>query len=171
LRFPYLREGDTAAKHQAIEAFLKEHKYRVAQVTLSFGDYDYNEPYARCLLKNDTAAIEQLKKSYLDGAAQNLTDGVAMAEQLYGHDIKHVMLLHIGGFQTVMLPHLLELLKDRGFKLISLEDAESDSAYSTDPNMPGEWGGTFLDQVRIGRHLAALPHSLDPEPSLDALCL
>jgi peptidoglycan/xylan/chitin deacetylase (PgdA/CDA1 family) len=171
LRFPYLREGDTAAKHQAIEAFLKEHKYRVAQVTLSFGDYDYNEPYARCLLKNDTAAIEQLKKSYLDGAAQNLTDGVAMAEQLYGHDIKHVMLLHIGGFQTVMLPHLLELLKDRGFKLISLEDAESDPAYSTDPNMPGEWGGTFLDQVRIGRHLAALPHSLDPEPSLDALCL
>jgi peptidoglycan/xylan/chitin deacetylase (PgdA/CDA1 family) len=78
LRFPYLREGDTSAKHQAIEAFLKEHKYRVAQVTLSFGDYDYNEPYARCDLKNDTTAIEQPKKSYLDGAAQNLSDGRKM---------------------------------------------------------------------------------------------
>lgn len=142
----------------------------MAQVTLSFGDYDYNEPYARCLLKNDTAAIEQLKKSYLDGAAQNLSDGQKMAELLYGHDIKHVMLLHIGGFQTVMLPHLLELFKDRGFKLISLEEAESDPAYAADPNLPGEWGGTFLDQMRIARKLPALAHSLDPEPNLDALC-
>jgi hypothetical protein len=53
------------------------------------------------------------------------------------------MLLHIGGFQTVMLPHLLELLKRWGFKLISPEEAESDPAYAFDPNLPRVWGGHF----------------------------
>jgi peptidoglycan-N-acetylglucosamine deacetylase len=57
--------------------------------------------------------------------------------------LKHVMLLHIGGFQTVMLPHLLELLKRWGFKLISPEEAESDPAYAFDPNLPRVWGGHF----------------------------
>ncbi len=170
LRFPYLREGETAEKHRAIYAFLKEHGYKVAQVTLSFADYAYNDPYARCLAKNDTQAIEWLKQSYMDGAAESLSLGQKTAELIYGHDIKHVMLLHIGGFETVMLPHLLDLLKQRGFKLIPLVEAESDPAYAIDPNLPGEWGGTFLDQMRVMRHIPEPPHGPDPSVKLDALC-
>jgi peptidoglycan/xylan/chitin deacetylase (PgdA/CDA1 family) len=57
LRFPFLHEGDDAAKHHAIQTFLDEHGYRVAEVTLSFGDYAYSVPYARCIAKNDQAGI------------------------------------------------------------------------------------------------------------------
>ena len=56
LRFPFLQEGDTVEKHQALETLLKNHGYRVAEVSLSFGDYGYNEPYARCLAKNGNMA-------------------------------------------------------------------------------------------------------------------
>jgi len=42
-RFPYLNEGNTAKKHRAILAFLTEHHYRVAEVSLDFGDDEYNE--------------------------------------------------------------------------------------------------------------------------------
>ncbi len=170
LRFPYLREGDSPEQHRAIYAFLKDHGYKVAQVTLSFGDYAYNEPYARCLAKNDTQAIEWLKQSYLDGASESLSLGQKTAEAIYGHDIKHIMLLHIGGFETVMLPHLLELLQQRGFKLISLPEAESDPAYAIDPNLPGPSGGTFLDQMRTARNIPAPPGSADPSAKLQALC-
>jgi len=48
-RYPYLHEGDTAEKKHAIAAYLKEHRYKVAEVTLSFGDYAGNDPYARCV--------------------------------------------------------------------------------------------------------------------------
>jgi peptidoglycan/xylan/chitin deacetylase (PgdA/CDA1 family) len=44
LRFPFLNEGDTVEKHHAIAVFLKDHGYRIAEVTLSFGDYAYNDP-------------------------------------------------------------------------------------------------------------------------------
>jgi len=169
LRFPFLREGDTAEKHHAIEAFLKEHGYKVAEVTLSFGDYAYNEPYARCVAKKDQQGIALLKQSYLGGAADSLSDGQKMARLIYGRDIKHVMLLHIGGFETVMLPQLLDLLKQRGFKLITLPEAESDPAYAVDPDLPSNWGGTFLQQMMRAKHLEATtgPNRL---AELDAVC-
>jgi hypothetical protein len=52
--------------------------------------------------------------------------GVHMAGLRFGRDIRHVMLLHLGGFETVMRSRLLELLSRRPFQLISLPQAESD---------------------------------------------
>ena len=145
-RYPYLREGDTPDKYKAVRTFLGQQHYRVAQVTLNFDDYAYNDPYARCLAKNDAAGIAWLEKSYLARADDSLTRGQAAARTIFGRDIKHIMLLHIGGFETVMLPRLLDLLKARGFTLTTLEDASSDEAYRTEP-AGQSWNGTFLEQL------------------------
>src|SRR5262249_18953872 len=135
LRYPFLREGDTADKHHAVRAFLTAHGYRIAQVTLSFDDYAYNEPYARCVAKGDRAGTVWLEKSFLTRADEDLTRGQEMARTLFQHDIPHVMLLHIGAFEAIMFPRLLELLDQRGFTLIPLPTAASDPAYATDPDL------------------------------------
>ena len=170
LRYPFLQEGDTIEKHRGIAAFLNQHGYRVAEVTLSFGDYAYNEPYARCIAKNDQEGIEQLKLSYMNGAADSLAQGGKMSSLVYGRDIRHVMLLHIGAFETVMLPHLLDLLKQRGFKLITLQEAESDPAYASDPDLPSAWGGTFLQQMMLAKHIPLPVDSENRLAKIDALC-
>jgi peptidoglycan/xylan/chitin deacetylase (PgdA/CDA1 family) len=147
-RYPYLREGDTPEKYRAVRAALAANKYRVAQVTIDFSDYAYNDPYARCLARKDADAIEWLKGSYLDRAQQSLARGQELAQAIAGREIKHVMLLHIGGFETVMLPRLLDLLKDRGFELTTLEDAQSDEIYTRVPVRDANWSGTLLNQLR-----------------------
>lgn len=48
LRFPYLAEGDTDQKKMGVRVFLARHGYKIAAVTMSFNDYEWNEPYARC---------------------------------------------------------------------------------------------------------------------------
>jgi peptidoglycan-N-acetylglucosamine deacetylase len=169
LRFPFLREGETVEKHHAIAIYLKNHGYKVAEVTLSFDDYAYNDPFARCSAKNDSAAIDWMKASFLSRASEQIARGQEMSRQIYGRDIKHVMLLHIGGFETVMLPQLLELLKKQGFRLITLQEAEKDPAYAIDPDLSA-WSGTLLQQMRIARHIPELQHSEDPFTKLDALC-
>ncbi len=153
LRFPFLREGDTPENHHAVDAFLKERGYKMAEVTLNLGDYAYNEPYARYLAKNNVQAINWLKQSYLSGASESLSVGQKVSNQICGRDIKHVMLLHIGVLETVMLPRLLELLKQRGFKLITLQEAESDPEYVHDPDLPSRWDGTFLQQMMVAEHM------------------
>ena len=170
LRYPYLWEGDTREKRRAIRSYLAEHKYHIAQVTLDFEDWAWNSPYARCFAKNDTQAIEQLKASYLSTAAEYISFGQQMAKLLYGRDIKHVLLLHVGAFDAVMLPQLIDLLKQRGFKLVTLQQAEKDPAYRSDPDMGLKWGGTLLEQMIEARHLQIPPHQEKPMKELDAMC-
>jgi len=41
----------TRRKKTGIRAYLAQHGYKVAAVTMSFGDYQWNEPHARCKAK------------------------------------------------------------------------------------------------------------------------
>ena len=169
-RYPYLREGETADKRHAVAAFLKDHGYRAAEVTLSFDDYAYNDPYARCLAAKDSAGVEWLKESYASRAAAELSRGREEARRLYGHDIGHVMLLHVGAFQMVMLPKLMELLRDGGFDLVTLPEAQADPAYSAaESDVPTKGGSTLLDRTRAARGLTPPPGD-DTFAKLSALC-
>ena len=174
-RYPYLREGDTLEKYKAVREMLVKHGYRTAQVTLDFSDYAYNAPYVRCLAKNDQESLAWLKQSYLDRAAASLTRGQENARAIFGRDISHVLLLHIGSFETVMFPRLLELLEAKGFALTTLEEAQADKAYDAVPVRESNFSGTLLNQMRQPRP-AASPAGETPPPAddvfakLTALC-
>jgi peptidoglycan-N-acetylglucosamine deacetylase len=168
-RYPFLREGNTAEKYRAVRAMLDRRGYRVAEVTLSFDDYAYNDPYARCVARNDRDALAWLEQSYRERAARSLVRGRDAARQFFGHDIGHVMLLHIGAFETVMLPRLLDLLNQQGFVLTTLDDAQSDAAYTTVPETGGVWSGTLLEQMAAAHHRPASAPD-DVFTRLNALC-
>ena len=169
-RYPYLWEGDTLEKRHAVRQYLQDHKYHIAQVTLDFEDYLWNAPYARCAEKNDAASVEWLKSSYMATAAEYIALGQSAARLLYGRDIKHVLLLHIGGFETIMLPQLLNSLKRQGFQFVTLPEAEKDPAYKSDPNLAMKDGGTLLDQMLEAKHLNLPPHAEKPYNQLNAVC-
>ena len=169
-RYPFLWEGDTLEKRNEVRAYLKEHGYRVAQVTLDFEDYAWNAPYARCVAKNDQKSIEWLKASYLSTAGEYIEADQKMSQVVFGRDVKHVMLLHLGGFDAVMLPQLLDLLKQKGFKLVTLQEAESDPAYQSNPNAALKYGGTLLEQTIEAQHLKYPPVAPKPMKELAAIC-
>jgi peptidoglycan/xylan/chitin deacetylase (PgdA/CDA1 family) len=170
-RYPYLREGETADKRHAVAAFLKDQGYRVAEVTLSFDDYAYNDPYARCLAAKDSAGVERLKESYASRAAAELSRGREEAKRLYGHDIGHVMLLHVGAFQMVMLPRLMQLIEQHGFDLVTLPEAQADPAYSApEADVPTDGSATLLERTRMARGKPPSPSTDDTFARLGALC-
>ncbi len=146
LRYPFLREGETTEKRRAIRTYLQAHGYRIAQVTLDWEDYMWNTAYARCSAKNDAQAIAWLRKSYLDTASAYLDLDRELAQKVYGHEINHVLLLHLGAFSSTILPDTFDLLKKKEFKLVTLEEAESDPVYEGDPDAGSQYGGTLLDQ-------------------------
>jgi peptidoglycan/xylan/chitin deacetylase (PgdA/CDA1 family) len=134
-RYPNLGEGDTEEKRLAARRFLAEHGYRIAGVTMSFQDYAYNAPYARCVAKNDTAAIAELEMAYLAAADAAIDYSRAMSKTLYGREIPYVLLMHVGALDARMLPRLLKLYRDRGFTFVRLEDAERDPFYRNDVDL------------------------------------
>jgi peptidoglycan/xylan/chitin deacetylase (PgdA/CDA1 family) len=86
-RYPYLREGDTLEKRREIRAYLKQKGYRTAQVTIDFGDYMWNAPYARCMEKGDQEAVEELQSLYLEAAEDSLDAGRELSQMLFGRDM------------------------------------------------------------------------------------
>jgi len=171
LRYPFLHEGDTAEKRRAVRAYLKVHGYRIAQVTLDWEDYLWNTAYARCAAKNDAQAIAWLRSSYLSTASEFLDLGREQAKLIYGHDINYVLLLHLGAFSSAILPEALDLLKKKGFKLVTLEEAESDAAYDGDPDVGLHDAGTLLDQWMQVKQIKDPEHAEKPYKELDSCLL
>ncbi len=169
-RYPYLEEGETVEKRRAVRAYLSEHGYRIAQVTLQFADYEWNDAYCRCRAKHDDAAIEKLKQSYLDAAAKDITLEREEEKLVFGHEIPGVMLLHETPFTTLMLPDLLNLLRKQGFSFEGLAQVESDAAYAEDPDAGSEGGGTFQGQFMDSRRLPYPPVKPDPYIAVSQLC-
>lgn len=168
-RFPYLAEGDTPAKRAGIRTFFLQHGYKIAGVTMSFGDYLWNEPYARCRAKGDDKAVALLESSYLAAADESIDYYRGLSHTLLGRDIPYVLLMHIGAFDAEMLPRLLQLYRSRGFQFVTLEEAESDEFYREDTDLSLPPGADSLEQAMTERHLPVPPHAA-PAPQFDNLC-
>jgi peptidoglycan-N-acetylglucosamine deacetylase len=170
LRYPYLHEGETVEKRRAVRAYLKAHGYRIAQVTLDWEDYLWNFAYARCAAKNDQKAIASLRDSYLSTASEFLDLGREQAKLIYGHEINYVLLMHLGAYSSTILPEALDLLKKKGFKLVTLEEAESDPAYEGDPDAGLHDAGGLLDQWMQVKQIKYPPHAEKPYKELENIC-
>jgi peptidoglycan-N-acetylglucosamine deacetylase len=168
LRYPFLAEGDTPEKKAAVRAWLAAHHYRIAAVTMSFGDYLWNEPYARCRTKGDDEAVAALEKSYLEAARAEAEWEQAASQKVLGRKLPFVLLMHIGAFDARMLPRLLEQYKSQGFTFVTLEQAERDAFYAsdTDPSLPPEPAN--LAEAARAKGITLAPHPL--MPGLDAVC-
>jgi peptidoglycan/xylan/chitin deacetylase (PgdA/CDA1 family) len=144
-RYPYLHEGDTLEKRRAVRAFLAASGYRIAQTTLDFGDYLWNTAHARCWMKKDEESIRWLRESYLAAARDFTRFQVRNSRAVFGRDIHHVMLLHLGSFSSHILPDLFDLLKNENFAIVTLEEAQEDPAYDYDPDIAEPRGGTLIE--------------------------
>jgi len=162
LRYPYVATGDTPEKRAAARKFLAEHGYRIADVTMSFNDWLYGDPYARCMAVHDTAAIEKLKESYLKMADEEIDHARAVSKAVYGREIPYVLLMHVGALDAEMLPQLVELYKKRGFTFVTLEEAEKDPAYASDLNP------ALPETVR--KPNGPVPPQPTPDLDLNAIC-
>jgi peptidoglycan/xylan/chitin deacetylase (PgdA/CDA1 family) len=168
-RYPFLNEGETLAKRQEVRSFLLDHHYKIAEVTIDFEDYLWNEPYARCMAKHDDAAVTSLEHSYLSVADEFIGVFRSLSQKLYGHDIPYVLLLHVGAFDARMLPHLIALFRERGFTFVTLPQAESNPAYAFDPNIGYPGGGTLQELVAKVKGVN-FPDNTKPYKQLDSMC-
>jgi len=164
-RYPFLSEGTDPEKRKLVRDALAARGYHIAAVSMSFGDYMWNAPYARCMAKQDMESAKLLERSYLQAASDAIDQSHLMSTVLYKRDIPYVLLMHVGAFDARMLPKLLAMYKAKGIKLITLEQAQKDPYYASnmDPSLPAEPVGL---EKRMWARKLTVPGS---EPSLPAM--
>ncbi|MCR5878627.1 polysaccharide deacetylase family protein [Phenylobacterium sp. J367] len=168
-RYPFLVEGDTPALRAGARDLLRARGYRIASVTLTFDDYAWNAPYARCMAKGDVAAITSLENSFLAAADASLARARQMSETLYGRRIPLVLLMHVGAFDARMLPKLLALYRDRDVTLAPLETVMADPYYKDDLAAAASPGRAMLEDVAEAKGVPVPPRTWSWE-ALDKVC-
>jgi peptidoglycan/xylan/chitin deacetylase (PgdA/CDA1 family) len=170
-RYPYLHEGDTLEKRRAVRAFLAANHYKIAQTTLDFEDYLWNGAYGRCIDKKDEASKRWLRESYIQAATEFTKLQIDLSRQVFGRDINHVMLLHLGAFSSHILPDLFEVLKKQNFEIVTLEEAQSDPIYQIDPDFPEARGGTHTELLMQAKNIPWPPDApVKPRERLTSIC-
>lgn len=132
-------------------ALLVQRGYKVADVSVAFGDWVYTDAYARCVAKNDQDAIAAMKREYLRGVEHGIAAMQAQSQQVFGRVIPQVLLTHLGGWSALTMPDVMARLDAAGARYITLQQAQSDPAYAE----PG--GGSLLARAakKKGIKLAA----------------
>lgn len=151
LRHPYLDTGRDLETRRQAEAFLAQRGYRVAPVTMDAWDWMYAGVYEDARRRGDSGLQQQLLSSYLAYTTQVFDYYERFSKDLLGYEPKQILLLHGNWLEADHIGELLDVLRKRGYRFITLQDALSDSAYSLPDEYVGEEGTNWIDHWAITR--------------------
>jgi peptidoglycan/xylan/chitin deacetylase (PgdA/CDA1 family) len=150
-RHPYLDTGRDLETRRQAEAFLVARGYRIAPVTMDAWDWMYAGVYEDARKRGDAALEPQLVASYLSYTGQVFDSYEKFSKNLIGYEPKQILLLHGNWLEADHIGELLELLRKRGYRFVTLEDALSDAAYGMADDFIGEEGTNWIDHWAITR--------------------
>lgn len=150
-RFPYLREGDTKEKRNGMRKKLAELGYQNAYITLNNYDWYIENLFQEAIAERKEIDLEKLRELYVDVLIKGIEYYDQMAVDHLGRSPKHLLLLHEMDITALFIGDLVDELRARGWKIISLEDAYTDpiADYQTDRVLkfnPGRIGEIARDK-------------------------
>jgi peptidoglycan/xylan/chitin deacetylase (PgdA/CDA1 family) len=166
-RYPFLEEGSTLEKRNAVRSYLARNGYRIAEVTIDYYDWAWIDAYARCVGKHDDRTVQWLKDHVVESADRFLHASSANAKLLFNRDIPQILLVHIAWFNALTLDKILKDWRAQGVQFVSLDEALSDPVYAMNPNLVSEGGRSFLEQFAEARKIGITPE--DPTYSFESL--
>jgi peptidoglycan/xylan/chitin deacetylase (PgdA/CDA1 family) len=108
-RYPYLNEGNTLNKRDAVRAaYLFKNGYRIAEVATDYFDWAWTDAYTRCTFQNARKSVRWLRDHMIESADGHLRDSQALSQRLFGRDIPYILPIHVGIFDAIMLDALLK---------------------------------------------------------------
>jgi len=148
-RHPYLDTGRDLLTRRQADAFLVERGYRIAPITLDGWDWMFAGVYEDAKKRNDSTLQQQLVKDYLAHHDASFAYSEQLSASIVGYEPKQILLLHASNLEADHIGELLDVLRKRGYRFITLEDALSDPAYSLPDTFVGEEGSGWIEHWAI----------------------
>jgi uncharacterized protein (TIGR02246 family) len=150
-RFPFLREGDTPAKLEAMRAWLARTGQRDLPVTVDNQDWSYEEPWLAAKRAGDAAALRRLAEDYQAALRLHVRHFEAMSERLFGRPVPQILLLHPGQASVELWDGLFDWLTASGHRFATADEVLADPAYQVAHAYVGRYGLSLWDRIRVER--------------------
>jgi peptidoglycan-N-acetylglucosamine deacetylase len=134
-RFPMLKEGDTAAKRDAMRSFFAQHGYRNGYVTIDNSDWAIDQRLTARLKKDPNADVKRYRDFYLDHIWARSQYYDSLAQRVLGRPVKHTLLIHFNLLNGLFLGDLLAMYKAKGWQMIDAEEAFTDPVFAFQPKV------------------------------------
>jgi peptidoglycan/xylan/chitin deacetylase (PgdA/CDA1 family) len=148
-RHPYLDTGRDLLTRREAEKFLVDRGYRIAPITLDAWDWAFAGVYEDAKKRNDTDLQQKIVKDYLAYHDAQFAYFEQLSIKVLGYEPKQILLLHASNLEADHIGELLNGLRKRGYRFITLQDALSDSAYSLPDDYVGEEGTGWIEHWAI----------------------
>lgn len=135
LRFPMLKEGDTAQKRDAIRKVLTNHGYRNGYVTIDNSDWIVDQRLTARIKKDPNADLKPYRDFYLEHMWDRAQYYDALAHKVLGRPVRHTILTHFNLLNGLFLGDLLQLFKSKGWHLIDASQAFGDPIFKAEPKV------------------------------------
>ena len=134
LRFPYLKEGNSAEKRDGLRAWMSEHGYRNAPVSIDTSDWYYNQRYLALQAAGRSEAVRRLTRAYVRHLIDRATYYDTLAREVLGRSPAHVLLLHVNAINAATLPAVIEAFRAKGWHFVAARTAFEDPLYRMQPD-------------------------------------
>lgn len=135
LRFPMLKEGDTAEKRDGMRSFMAQNGYRNGHVTIDNSDWAIDQRLTARLKKDPNADLKPYRDFYLEHMWSRAEYYDSLANRVAGRPVKHTILVHFNLLNGLFLNDVITMLKGKGWEPIDAEEAYGDSVFMAQPKV------------------------------------
>jgi peptidoglycan/xylan/chitin deacetylase (PgdA/CDA1 family) len=162
-RFPYLDEGDTAAKLDAVRAYLARSGQRNLPVTIDDQDWEFEKPWVEARRKNDSTEMERVGDEYQEALYVEIRDQEAKGDRLFGRTVPQILLLHANEVGAAQWDRLFTWLEGRGYRFAAADEVLADAVFKDEPRYIGDASFGLWDR------LISLRRVRDAQTTVEAL--
>ncbi|MCX6637474.1 MAG: polysaccharide deacetylase family protein [Acidobacteria bacterium] len=159
-RSPMLHTGTNRATKERLERFLAEHGYQQAPVTFDNSDWMFAYVYADARSRQDAKLAGRVRDAYVSYMESIVEFFEKRAVEVVGRDIAEIQLIHANRLNAEMAPRLLAMLKRRGYRFVSLEEALRDDAYRLPNEYAGKGGFSWIHRWSMTK---GMPNQGEPD--------
>ncbi len=150
-RHPYLWTGLTLETKSDLGKFLGEHGYTIAPVTIDNSDWIFARAYDNAFDKGDQKLMAQVGAAYVPYLEAKMDYWERQSVKILGREIKQTLLIHANFINSDYLYDIAKMLKKRGYKFVSLEEALKDEAYKLPDNYIRRSGISWLHRWALDK--------------------
>ena len=143
-RHPFLQTGRTMEIKSNFDNFLSANGYTIAPISFDNADYIFSRAYDNAFDKGDKVLMQKVGDAYVPYMEAKLDYWERQSMKLFGREIAETLLIHANFINSDYLDDLALMFKQRGYRIVSLDEALKDEAYHLPDTYVGPAGISWL---------------------------
>jgi beta-lactamase regulating signal transducer with metallopeptidase domain len=157
--YPYLNTGKSADDRARFEKWLQDKGLSSLKYTIDNNEWMYSYAYDLARNDNDISTMTEIRVAFIKYMAEMFDHYEAYSREMFGRDIAQTMVLTPSRLVTDSADDLFGMIEKRGYKFVSMDEAQSDEAYQKAESFYGKSGISWFErwQMADGKRLRDEP--------------